>query len=474
MKGDFSRLTFDPRKHFLRVLPQQGRVQLDADSNEQTAILLHYLERLAADLIGPYGGPEAEPGFDIAPLHPKPPLTDLTIGAGRYYVDGLLCENLPAAGSTVTYLKSQPHPPFSADQKFPDLPFLVYLDVWERHVTAIEDGAIREVALGGPDTATRAQVVWQVKGAHDLPDIGLPQTAVEAEKLWPRWLELLEPVHRGSLKARAKPEGDPTDPCVASPDAGYRGLENQLYRVEIQKPGRVADGATFKWSRNNGSEAFPISELATDSKPTKKGVEGKTIVTLEHLGHDGRPGLAPEDWVEIVDDEAILEKGVGSLAQVLTVDADRFQVTLLGTPLAKIGQHGLLRRWDGVQTIQEGKPGEDDLWLDLEDGIQISFQPVPPASSSGGGLQAQGTITNATGKVAGAPAPPGNDYRAGDYWCFPARVITGDIGWPGAPEAPEALPPLGVRHRYAPLALVADGKITDLRKVFKRGAIPLS
>ena len=38
MKGDFSRDTFDPAKQFTRVLMQQGRVQLDADWNEQIAI----------------------------------------------------------------------------------------------------------------------------------------------------------------------------------------------------------------------------------------------------------------------------------------------------------------------------------------------------------------------------------------------------------------------------------------------------
>ena len=59
MKGDFTRNTFDPAKHYSRVLSQQGRVQLDADANEQAAILLHYLQTLAADLIGPAGGPRS-------------------------------------------------------------------------------------------------------------------------------------------------------------------------------------------------------------------------------------------------------------------------------------------------------------------------------------------------------------------------------------------------------------------------------
>jgi hypothetical protein len=40
MKGDFTRDTFDPLKHFSRVLMQQDRLTLDADDNEQATILL--------------------------------------------------------------------------------------------------------------------------------------------------------------------------------------------------------------------------------------------------------------------------------------------------------------------------------------------------------------------------------------------------------------------------------------------------
>ena len=34
MKGDFSKDTFDAKKHFHEVLMQQGRVLLDSDWNE--------------------------------------------------------------------------------------------------------------------------------------------------------------------------------------------------------------------------------------------------------------------------------------------------------------------------------------------------------------------------------------------------------------------------------------------------------
>src|SRR5215469_6272410 len=94
MKVDLTRDTFHPLRHYLRVLTQQGRVQLDADMNEQAAILLHYMQTLAADLIGPAGGPLQHLGFTIAPVAvtpvPNPP--DFQIGFGNYYVNGLLCQ----------------------------------------------------------------------------------------------------------------------------------------------------------------------------------------------------------------------------------------------------------------------------------------------------------------------------------------------------------------------------------------------
>jgi hypothetical protein len=94
MHGDFSRVTFDPRRHFSTVLFQQGRVLLDANFNEQSAILLHYLRTLVTDLIGPAGYPAALPdSFAITGDTQSLNRPDLLAGAGRYYVGGVLCEN---------------------------------------------------------------------------------------------------------------------------------------------------------------------------------------------------------------------------------------------------------------------------------------------------------------------------------------------------------------------------------------------
>jgi hypothetical protein len=47
MKGDFTRMTFDPAKRYIRVFEQQGRVQVDSDWNEMNDIHRHLLRRLA-------------------------------------------------------------------------------------------------------------------------------------------------------------------------------------------------------------------------------------------------------------------------------------------------------------------------------------------------------------------------------------------------------------------------------------------
>src|SRR3712207_5792302 len=110
MKNDSSRNTFDERRHFSSVRMQQGRVQLDADWNEQSDIIAHRAETAAGDLVGPCGGPMHAAAFHVVtelsqlsdeergrPENQTPPERyappDFLISAGRYYVDGILCEN---------------------------------------------------------------------------------------------------------------------------------------------------------------------------------------------------------------------------------------------------------------------------------------------------------------------------------------------------------------------------------------------
>jgi photosystem II stability/assembly factor-like uncharacterized protein len=66
MKGDFSRQTFHPEKHYTGVRLQQGRAHLDADWNEQVDIEAHRDAATARDVIGPVGAPFDGGGFAIS------------------------------------------------------------------------------------------------------------------------------------------------------------------------------------------------------------------------------------------------------------------------------------------------------------------------------------------------------------------------------------------------------------------------
>jgi hypothetical protein len=326
-------------------------------------------------------------------------VSNLAIGAGRYYVDGILCEN--ERSHSMTCQPDYPDPPFP----FPLAVgrYLVYLDVWKRHLTAIEDPSIREVALGGPDTATRLKVVWQVKL------LGLPHEA-DAAAAWERFAG--ETRATGKLQARKVTARAP--------------VANHLYRVEIHE-GNVptpseseieAKVLTFKWSRENGSVAFAVAGLD----------ESRTVVSLKAQSIEG--ALRPGDWVEFSDDHLALGGGGGgALALVDDVDYARHKVTLSAPlPLDLVldpARHPLLRRWDqgdGTVPLVAGAvpvPGTD--WIDLENGIEVRF------ASDG-------------------------EYRRGDYWLVPSRQPTQTIEWPGDTDSPALLPPRGIQHHLCLLA----------------------
>jgi len=471
MKGDFSRWTFDPHKYFSRVLLQQGRVLLDADWNEQNAILLGSLQQVAADLIGPHGGPREYCGFRLTRAEElsqpeRKRLEDLKIlplkegdgliGPGRYYVDGVGVETPEYVAYTL-----QPYLPGLEVPKSGRL--LVYLDLWERHITPLEDPYIREVALGGADTCTRAQLIWQVK-LLDLDDPG--------EEFSKEQQEALKNLKLGSancdnfplagfrqalsgnpplLKARALQHSGPdTDPCLTPPEARYRGQENQLYRVEVHKGGPAGE-ATFKWSRENGS----VLGGWTATQGNRLSVSGI---------HDSLHGFEATGWVELTHDDYELQGKPGTLVQLSKVEGDQLTLnpaTANGTlPVSSdpVTLHNpKIRRWDqrkredleltgGAILIEEGS-GEAG-WIELENGIQVQFQ-------------------------APAQGQPPHLYRSGDYWFIPARTATGDVEWPGDPDNPQALPPQGIQHHYAPLALAgtATGGLIHLRRAFSGLAV---
>ncbi|WP_405906111.1 MULTISPECIES: DUF6519 domain-containing protein [unclassified Streptomyces] len=428
MHGDFSNITFSPGHNYSTVFDLQGRVGLDANRNEQTAILLHQLRTTMADLVGPHAGPEGDHlGFGIKDLTDN----DFTIGAGRYYVDGILVDN-PA---DVAYT-AQPHAFIDARgaDKLSDPRYLLYLKVWERHITEVEAPSLHEPALGlhHPDSASRAQVVWQVR-AKPLGPAEDPEAWLTAQRA---------PRRVGVLQVRAVADDSALDdPCIAAPDAGYTG-ENQLYRVEIRSGGRAGEGAGFVWSRDNGSVIQPVRHCED------------TKVQVADLGRDRHTTIEPGQWVEVVDDAVSTRRELGlpepaaPLRKIIDLDIDTRIVTLNAAPAPRgtgtdPSRHPYLRRWDhtppdDLKSKDGAIPITEGPWIPLEHGIEVRFTPTPDA--------------------------PAHEYRNGDYWTFPARRTLADVIWP----YPEGSSPHGVMYHYAPLALVTDRKtIAALRTSFK-------
>ncbi len=263
MNGDFSRLTFDPTLHFSQVLHLQGRVLCEADLNEQGRIYHHFLRTLIVDLVGKRW--RAGTGFTIKSMEDTN--EDFRITEGHYYIDGILCEN--EAPCTYTTQPMWPVPEYEDVFKLSD-GAAIYIECLERHVSPWEMPSLREVALGGRDTASRLQIAWQVRVASSdwaavtvnrvisalqkRKPLGDPETTMLKTYITEATVAL-EALKAGigcenaqavldtldlaipQMRAVAKKTANEVDPCTIAAEAAYRGLENQLYRIEIHAGG---------------------------------------------------------------------------------------------------------------------------------------------------------------------------------------------------------------------------------------------
>lgn len=537
MKGDFSRQTFDPRRHYDGVLMQQGRVQLDADWNEQDAISRYRDEKEAIDTIGLCGGPLHAAGFEITSDGEQ-----LFIGQGRYWVHGILVEN---DLGELDYDVPPPTEPLPFDQQpyLPDVSLadllkvvqeqganaaLAYLDVWQRHVTVLEDGRLREVALGGPDTTTRIQTVWQVK----LLPIGGQGNDDD-----PRRIKLLE--QRKSMQA----DLDGVEPALAQLAVQIKELEDRLATVRL-------DSATAKRLKAQLDKLVAQQGELNSKKAEIVAALGEIDKALEALGGAGGPECGGDipGWAELhrrpgllnaraqpadpSDDPCELPPGGGYTRlenQLYRVEIHRGgglgKATFKwsrdnGTVVAAIEQiSGSTVRVDTlgpddvlgfaagqwVELLDDrvelrGKPGQlakitgitpatRELALDPapqplaggEDGVNPLLHPrLRRWDQSGNTATAEGVLTGngwtplEDGVEVQFSLPAGATFATGDYWTIPARTATADLYWPPyeTPNLnPVAQPPAGIEHHFCRLALIGwDGEkldvVEDCRNLF--------
>lgn len=396
MKGDFSRIRLSRGKGYTSVLEQQGRVSLDADANEQRILDERLRRTETTDAIGQFGAPSGDAGFAITIASNGV----IQIGAGRYYVNGLQCENpAPVAYDTQPFVTSVNNSgALLAAVAGGKQAVQFYLRAWQRLVTVLDDPCLHEPALGGADTTARVQVAWQVIPKIVTYDPSQPPGACCAGM----YAAQQTTASKGTLSVGVGGSGADCG-CGPVAAAGYQGIENQLYRVEIHTGGDLtpANSATFKWSRENGSVVSAVTSAT----------QGNETVTLSSLGPDANLGFQAQQWVELTDDTYDLADPPGApgvLYQVQVPDKDALTLQFYAPVSQPVNTalHAKARRWDqsgptagpaGIP-LASGAVVPEGMQFELEYGITVTFGP--------------GT------------------YQPGDYWTFPARTMVGRVEWP--------------------------------------------
>jgi len=445
MAADISRVRFDPLRDFAGVVLQQGRLLLDADFNELVALLDRRLRAETSDLTS-FGPDPDHAGVAWVPRQTpdafRVELTggNLTIGRGRMYVDGLLAENhgiepngfdpllSETTGTAETPYLDQPY--WNTPVPLPESgTHLAYLDVWQREVTHLEDPDLVEIAVG-VDATARWQTAWQVR----LLEVPTGTTCETDDDGIPGWLDLISPSD-GRLTTDTV-DVDEDDPCELPPVGGYRGLENQTYRVEIHEGGDPqTDTVTFKWSRENASVAMPVVEMVS-----------ATVLRLASVGKDDVLRISTNDWVEVIDDNFEYNGEPGEIRKVTVNDAER-TITFTGALPPELQpadaadaakRHLRVRRWDQSGVVRDATGAQ---LTDLDAAGSTGLIEVPATDATQVVLE-HGVV------VSFSAAEAGGRFRRGDHWIFSARTADASI------DLLDAAPPLGVHHHYARLGVL--------------------
>ena len=315
-------------------------------------------------------------------------------------------------------------------------------------MTPTEYPGLLEPALGGLDTTTRWQTVWQVRV---LGNVGANATCATPDEDLNGWVDEIAPsiarLSTGTIDIE-----DPEDPCLVPPTEGYTGIENQFYRVELHRLVEAPEGGAppdpadqgnwlFKFSRENASVRASVTAIGADSES----------VTVGRIGRDEVLRFRPGDWVEITDDFREFNHRSGQMLRVADVDPETREIefeSAIDTDLIPAGddndnvtlRHTRLIRWDqrGVIRLDDGSE-----WADLDAADATGLIPVPPDDRS---IVLENGIT-----VSFTTADGPGAYREMDHWRFAARTAGTQI------EILRTAPPDGIQRHYTRLALVTPG-----------------
>ncbi|WP_444997863.1 DUF6519 domain-containing protein [Aliikangiella sp. IMCC44359] len=476
MSFDLSRKTFDPLNDYFGVVMQQGRVQVDADWNTLVDQIKRRIQAGTLDTFLTSVVPRVTPdGFLISGTADA-----IVIGPGRIYVDGILAENhtttlkwdarlaelsgtaklsgadidaAPSGINGTTAYDAQPY--YTNPAPLPEEGnYLVYLDVWQRDVTYLQDEQLVDAAIG-VDTTARQQIVWQVKVLTDIGDTDETTEDIDI----PGWLNLIHP-SSARLTTSIGDFSQEENPCLLPPQSGYKGTAHQLYRVQVHQGGTLGN-ATFKWSRDN---AIVVSKITSFTSAKK--------LVVDSLGKDDLLSFNEGDWVEITDDYRQLNGIPGELRRIQLgngINRATRTITLLGTDLPMDGEtngfvddparNNRIIRWDQSGSVYQKHADESEsVYVDLDDGISLGDITIPASGTKlflEKGVLVDFSLENVVDEADFDP-----EFKVGDYWLIAARSNDGSI------DLLDQAPPVGEHHHFTKLAIVNENGITDCRTLW--------
>ena len=444
MAGDRARVSYDPSRKWRGVIAQQGRVTVEADWNEAATIGEERDRHVTLDVVGPVGTPDGGYAVTAVPATGEYSASTpghFTIGRGTLYLGG---ERLD--------LDEQVHYSVQADWldhstdplwKAPGVRHerdarheLVYLLASEQEVSAVEDPALADVALGGPDTMQRLRILQHfVRSPTESGTCDGARSALE-RSLAAHGLKLDPATMMAESTARLKVSfpSSPATPNVGQPvpTGSYLGAENQMIRVMITSIDNKTREPTIVWGFDDASFLYRVQTATPNS--------GSTTLTLASAPVDSYHYPAAGQAVELLRDAVRLTETdyIASPMGFVTAVTGAYQpadksLVISGGPTEPGEPPGgyprdylspektpqlYLRVWQATAHAQPGKP------IPLGDtGVAI-------------------TLTSHD-----------RSFHVGDFWRFALRPIQPAIVYP-ARYLDEPQPPDGPRTWACPLAVL--------------------
>ena len=447
MSSDRARISYDEKQQYRSVVTQQGRVSLESDWNEQGQIVGEEIRKEALDFVGPSGAPGD--GYALAKGGGAGTF-DLSLSPGALYIGGLRVSLDQALnyGNQPDWLDQGIDPDWVAvPSTTPATKEYVYLLLREQEVSAVEDSALREVALGGPDSAARTRLVQRIVRT---PTAQADCPSALNDLLKNHWQQqglafdftTMRLASKATLTLAFDTAKTSSDPCQPQSAGGYLGAENQLIQVKICYADNTKKTYKLLWGYDNASYLYRVSDLSSNQQ---------LLLNTQPVDSFHQP--AKNQAVEVLLAAAQLPNGEyvatdHGFATLLSANYDpNLQAVALTDPLpAGYPQNHA--------SYLNSPPIFLRVWQE-----EISFVPGTSVPLGGTGLNV--TLN----------ADPNGLFHIGDYWVFAVRPGTpaSNQVYPARYNSNTPQPPDGPRLWACPLALVdwqATPGVLDCRNHF--------